>query len=89
MLRFGFIAIVLLFATAANAASCNRGYIEAAIDQRVPGWAIKFRTPERVNNICTLCGSFEGAEFRACVMEEAEAMAKRARDASQRFFGSN
>jgi hypothetical protein len=78
----------IVIPTATSAAACNRAYIEAAIDQRVPGWAIKFRTPERVNNICTLCGSFEGREFRACVMEEVEAMAGRAHGASRKFFGN-
>ncbi|WP_262048073.1 hypothetical protein [Bradyrhizobium sp. Bra78] len=85
-MRFIVAATVTLFATTADA-TCNRTYIEAAIDQRVPGWAIKFRTPERVNNICTLCGSFDGSEFRACVMEEVESMAGRARGAARRFFG--
>jgi len=41
MERFYIGAILVLLATSAEAA-CNRTYIEAAIDQRVPGWAIKF-----------------------------------------------
>jgi hypothetical protein len=86
MTRFFLLSIATLFATTADAA-CNRAYIEAAIDQRVPGWAIKFRTSDRVTNICTLCGSFEGGEFRACVMEEVESMAGRARSAARKFFG--
>ncbi len=88
MKRFLLGAILALLATSADAA-CNRAYVEAAIDQRVPGWAIKFRTPDRVDNICTLCGSFGGGEFRACVMEEVETMASRARSAARGFFGDH
>jgi hypothetical protein len=77
-----------LLATTSAEAACNRAYIEAAIDQRIPGWAIKFRTPDRVSNICTLCDSFEGREFRACVIEEVSAMESRAQGAARRFFGN-
>lgn len=77
-------AFLAVFATATEAA-CNRTYIEAAIDQRVPRWALKFREASRIDNICTLCGSFDGREYRVCVMEEVEAMVGRARNAVRRF----
>lgn len=77
-------AVLAFFMTAAEAA-CNRPYIEAAIDQRVPWWAVKFRSPSRIDNICTLCGSFDGNGFRTCVMEEVQDMASRARNAARRF----
>lgn len=78
--------ILSLIATSADAA-CNRAYIEAAIDQRVPSWATKFRSSDRVNNICTLCGGLSNSAFRACAIAEVDIMAGRAHRAARRVFG--